>query len=180
MLPAWATVLIALGASAIGALAGVTGSYFTLRGARLSIEHSERQAWGTRLVDAAQEFSHAVVTAVTRQLLATPAADPYLVPAAVVETIEANLIDVINKAIRVGLLFGDESPAGQAANETKDEMGEAYQGLRDLGDVEPDKRAAEVMRIEEILEAADEAHHRFMLAAHDAIKVSLTVPGVQT
>ena len=56
MLPAWATVVIALGGAAIGAAAGVIGSYFTLRGARLQIEHEEREAWRSRLVAAAERF----------------------------------------------------------------------------------------------------------------------------
>jgi hypothetical protein len=43
MLPAWATVVIALGGSAIGALAGLIGSYFTFRGSRLNVEHAERE-----------------------------------------------------------------------------------------------------------------------------------------
>jgi hypothetical protein len=56
MLPAWGTVVIALGGAAIGAAAGVIGSYFTLRGARLQIEHEEREAWRSRLVAAAERF----------------------------------------------------------------------------------------------------------------------------
>ena len=32
------------------------GSYFTLRGARLQIEHEERDAWRSRLVAAAERF----------------------------------------------------------------------------------------------------------------------------
>lgn len=56
MLPAWATVVVALGGAAIGAIAGVTGSYFTLRGARINIEHSEREACEPRLIQASEEF----------------------------------------------------------------------------------------------------------------------------
>jgi hypothetical protein len=50
VLPAWATVVVALGASLIGALAGTVGAWFTLRGAQLNIAHEEREASRTRLI----------------------------------------------------------------------------------------------------------------------------------
>jgi hypothetical protein len=54
MLPAWATVVIALGGAAMGALAGVIGSYFVLRSATLNLAQQEREAWRTRLIEAIQ------------------------------------------------------------------------------------------------------------------------------
>src|SRR5437868_4181949 len=57
MLPAWAAVAIALGASAVGALAGIFGAYISLRIARLNLDHEATEAWRTRQLEAAEDFS---------------------------------------------------------------------------------------------------------------------------
>lgn len=55
-MPAWATVVITLGAAAIGALAGVVGAILAARTSQLTIEHQERESWRTRRLEAVQEF----------------------------------------------------------------------------------------------------------------------------
>jgi hypothetical protein len=57
MLPAWAAVAIALGASAVGALAGIFGAYISLRITQLNLDHETAEAWRTRQLEAAEDFS---------------------------------------------------------------------------------------------------------------------------
>ena len=61
MLPAWATVAIAIGGAALGAVSGLIGSHLTLRVARLNSMHEDRVAWRNRMLEAAEEFSAAVM-----------------------------------------------------------------------------------------------------------------------
>jgi hypothetical protein len=65
MLPAWATVAITLGGAALGALAGTVGAYLSFRGGQLNNQHAEREAWRTRLVEAADAFSQSSTTVVS-------------------------------------------------------------------------------------------------------------------
>lgn len=59
MLPAWATVALAIGGALIGAAAGVTASYFGYRGAKLNLAHEEREAWRRALIEATQAAADA-------------------------------------------------------------------------------------------------------------------------
>jgi hypothetical protein len=130
VLPAWATVVVALGGAAIGAIAGVTGSYFTLRGARINIEHSEREAWRTRLIQASEEFSQAAAEANTRlgHVLNHPG-DPLDEAAQRGDEFQEDRQALVHTWIRVALLFGNDSPADSAARLTTFSYMRAYAAL---------------------------------------------------
>ena len=59
MLPAWATVVISLGAAAIGATAGLIGSWFAGRRADRRLTHQDSKQWRNLQLKACQELSDA-------------------------------------------------------------------------------------------------------------------------
>lgn len=115
MLPAWATVTLAIGGAVIGALAGITGSYFGLRGTRLTLMYQESEAWRTVLVDAVQRCSDPWMDL---GFLLTPAAGG---AAALTKSdqhkVTSFIVAIAQALARATLLFGDDSPAGKAADE---------------------------------------------------------------
>jgi hypothetical protein len=115
MLPAWATVTLAITGTAIGALAGITGSYFGLRGTRLSLMYQEAEAWRKSLVEAVhgctdpwQELGHLLAPAAAGLATLTPSDH---------DKIASLNIGIAQALTRATLLFGEESPAGKAADE---------------------------------------------------------------
>lgn len=139
MLPAWATVLIALGGAAIGAAAGVIGSYFTLRGARLQIEHEEREAWRSRLVAAAERFlesyeraSHVYGELSMEVVDAHEKGRSLGDEAASIAQTERLTRDLLSALTELTLVFGPDSDAYQAGSKLAVNTGEALAEVRSL------------------------------------------------
>jgi hypothetical protein len=168
VLPAWATVAIALGGSGIAAIGGFLGSYFTLRSAKLNIQHSQAEAWRTRLVDAAQTSSEAMTATISALYLIVQ--NPERLSEAGIETIERNLVDAGQSAIRVGLLFGDDTPAAEALNAAGANLAKALNNLRESLSMHTDARSIALREIEKIVNTADATHDAFLRAAHAAIR----------
>jgi hypothetical protein len=57
MLPAWATITLALGSAAITGLVAITGSRSTVKVARLQMTQARRDAWETLRVAACEKLS---------------------------------------------------------------------------------------------------------------------------
>src|SRR5215207_9988412 len=114
MVPAWATVVIALGASAIGALAGIFGAYISLRIARLSLDHQASEAWRTRRLEAAEDFSASWTAEISGVGMARGAISGRDDPKKALDALVEKHADGGAKLMRVGLLFGADSPARQA------------------------------------------------------------------
>jgi hypothetical protein len=57
MLPAWATLVLALGGAVIGALAGITGSVLGYRGTIATVRHEELEAWRKVRIEASKALS---------------------------------------------------------------------------------------------------------------------------
>ncbi len=110
MLPAWATVLVALGASAVG---GVGGSIIT---AYLQIRHEREDQLRGRMVDAADDFATGVRQARTALLHAQNAIHEGQAQQRMQSLAEgARLIDEASARLaRVHLLFGNGSTAGES------------------------------------------------------------------
>lgn len=168
MLPAWATVAVALGGSALGAAAGVFGSYFTLRTTRLSIRHSEAEAWRTRLIEAAQGFSEAITA--TTSVFYLLLGDPTTISEERVEKVEHHLLDAALQAMRIGLLFGDDTAAAESAQETGNHLADALGKFRYALKLSPTVRVGALDAVRKTVDLADEAHDKFMRAAHAAIR----------
>jgi hypothetical protein len=133
VLPAWATVVIALGGSAIVAA-------FSLFGTLIATRHQRQAEWHQRLVDASDDFSTGVwqaVRAVREAVQAFNEGDlifgeygewlsehPTLVAAA-----ERGAAVADDRLARVLLLFGQDSPAGTAAERAVEALRAAAEGL---------------------------------------------------
>jgi hypothetical protein len=134
MLPAWATVAIALGGGAIGALAGVFGSYLALRVAKLNFKHQAREAWIVRMVEAAQEF----VAAYTAAYWCVAKALDHERDGAGAESHVRDARDALERVsphvVTIGLLYGIDSPATTAAGEVGRFMGDALRAVTDSSD----------------------------------------------
>src|SRR5215218_2145251 len=113
MLPAWATVVLAIGGALIGAVAGLTGSYFGYRSAKLALAHQERESWRSTRIEAVQSNSDAWSTYgwfVFQVSIGSRVFDQ----AARLES-EALVLALGKTVTRVKLLFGEDSPSGTAA-----------------------------------------------------------------
>jgi hypothetical protein len=126
VLPAWATVLIAIGGSLIGAAAGVVGAYFTLRGASLTIRHQEREAWRTRLIDAAQEFAKAYAAFAVLLFPATATPDASFEAPDDIFTLLQRLEEA---STGVALVFGPDSEAYKHLMEMEEQTSIVMMGL---------------------------------------------------
>jgi hypothetical protein len=179
MVPAWATVVIALGASAIGALAGIFGAYISLRIARLSLDHQASEAWRTRRLEAAEDFSASWTVEISGVGLARGAISGREDPARAFEALVEKHADGGAKLMRVGLLFGAESPAREAGREALSQLNQATAVLEDFSRAfaAADEAAAErkeaIRKCNEHMALSQAAHKKFIAVAHTEL---LTAP----
>jgi hypothetical protein len=170
VLPAWATIVIALGGSAIGATAGVVGAYFALRGAMLNIRYEEHEAWRNRLIEAAKTFS-GTWTEVGFLLIPVILQEaPQDLDELAQEKLEATSTRFFEAATVVALLFGDDSPAGRAAFEASESFADAVGEARNLARKDADARAKAGKWAGERIDASYNAHTTFLHAAHLTIR----------
>jgi hypothetical protein len=167
VLPAWATVAVVLGGSALGALAGVVGSYFGLRGARLNIKHEEQQAWKSRLIEAAEQFLAArdnatkKITEAWREIAqATDEGSSGIDLQMLRKPADDAVLALVPTVIRVRLLFGVDSDAARMADEIYTYM----VSLTWFDSPDPDGVAN--------MHRAVEVGHNFLRAVHAAVAPS--------
>jgi hypothetical protein len=167
MLPAWATVVLAIGGAVIGALAGIIGAYFGYRSARANLTHQEREAWRKSLIEAAQACTDAWHGAAATLLHA--GVDPASFDQEDKEAFAPLWEACARTLTRAVLLFGLESPTGKAAKVAETEIGNLG-GQVAKGSIpwdDPTKGA-----ILGKLRTADHAIDAFIDAAHAAISPS--------
>lgn len=163
MLPAWATVVLAIGGALIGALAGIAGSYLAYRSAKPNLRHQEREAWRAQLIgaiqataDAWEEYGHFLAHLV----LLAPEEDRAPDQAALEKS--GNLTTLLGQPLtRVMLLYGRHSPTGVAADKFS-------KTLADLEAMLPDRWNPTQVGL--VLTEADETFDEVMERAHTAIK----------
>ena len=132
-----------------------------LRSSLLNIRHQEREAWRTRLIEAAQGVASSWTSAIvavesfSRRDTELDGKDRETFDAAILRFAEAT-----NLAI---LIFGQETVAGKAADESRSTLSEAVRIGRSAPETGQDPGALEQ------LEASDKAHNEFMGAAHERI-----------
>jgi hypothetical protein len=111
VLPAWATVVIALGASLIGALAGVMGAFLVYRAAKLNIAAEDAKAWSDHRLKAALGF----LEAWSKALEVLP--DEQTNKADLADWVDNERLTLLRRMDAVSLLFGADSPADKASIE---------------------------------------------------------------
>jgi hypothetical protein len=167
VLPAWATVTISLGGVLIGALVGLTASWLTYRGQRITQEREESMAWRDSQLEACSSMSKAWLK--FRWLLYVPAT-----AGRDLDQTEYDLIGPLGTrcaqcVARVVLLLGreDSSSAGEAAAVVDGRIARlketAVQGGREWT---PERRADLLTQID----CAEEAHECFVQTAHLAVR----------
>ena len=134
MVPAWAAVVIALGASAIGALAGIFGAYISLRIARLSLDHQASEAWRTRRLEAAEDFSASWTVEISGVGVARGIISERGDPAKAFEALVEKHADGGAKLMRVGLLSASVGVIGLEGRREKRHLW--VQLLRNAGGVD--------------------------------------------
>ncbi len=165
MLPAWATVVLALGGAAIGALAGITASVVGYRGTELNVVHQESEAWRKVLIEACQALSDAWLE--LRWLLYPPSTGAGAFDAEARARLDPLGTRCAQTVARVLLVFGRESTAGKAASEVDLKVAE----LKDAAILAPvpwDEEAT--TKVASAIRAAEHAHEEFLLKAQVAIE----------
>jgi len=177
MIPAWAAVTIALGASAIGALAGFFGAYMSLRIAQLNLEHQASEAWRSRQLAAAEDFSALWVETLSGVGAVRGAITSRVDPAAPLSQLAEKHAETGAKLMRLGLLFGADSPARAFARDALSATNHASAALEDLSrrrpeDVADAEREDAVTACNEHLSRAQGAHREFVRVAHNELRTA--------
>jgi hypothetical protein len=130
VLPAWATVVIALGGTFVGAASGVLGSWMALRVARLNIGHEAQEAWKSRVVDAAQSFLTADTLLFQQLDLAIRALKAEAPDVANwSKKAEQGFLECTPRALILGLLIPPDSSAYTALQNTVESLGSCVRTL---------------------------------------------------
>jgi hypothetical protein len=181
MVPAWAAVVIALGASAIGALAAIFGAFMTYRTSRVTLQHEAAEAWRTRQLAAAEDFSviwTEVLSCVGAVRGALKDRADLAPPLAVVNQKHA---EAGARLMRVGLLFGADSQARDAARSALSATNHASYALEKLRDrppheIDEEERQSAFDGCNEHIKAAQAAHREFVRVAHTQLRIERPVP----
>jgi hypothetical protein len=165
MLPAWATIVLALGGAAIGAIAGIAASVIGLRGTKLNLAHQASEAWRTRLVEACQGLSDAWLE--LRWLLYAPSKGASAFDADARERMNTLGTNCAQTVARVILLFGRETASGKAASEVDVKVAQ----LKDVAiQAAIPWNAEAAARIEAAIHEAEQAHEAFLARAYVALR----------
>jgi hypothetical protein len=151
-MPTWATVLITVVTALIsGALGAVGATWWQTR-------HEGREAWRSRLIDAAQTFAANAVTAyrASQEALKPPHSQASL------GRLRDAFDEVRTAAYRIDLLFGLES-------DTRSEAWAFVDAIDDVG-ICLRRNPPDVAEAKKLDLTAYLARHAFSKAAHDAIR----------
>jgi hypothetical protein len=170
MLPAWAAVAIALGASAVGALAGIFGAYISLRVTQLNLHHEAAEAWRTRQLEAAEDFSVEWTATLSFVGLVRAATATGEDPSRPLDLLQQKHADAGSKLMRVGLLFGADSTARGFARDALSALNHASAALEDLRD----DRDEAIRQCNDHLARAQSAHRDFVRVAHTELRTLRT------
>jgi hypothetical protein len=159
----WATLLAALAGSAIGATAAIIGGYFTLRGTTLNVRYQEREAWRTRLIAAATAFHDDYTKTMTAG--AFWVFQPDLRSDERRRALEDAGMAAVKSGTLVELLFGSDSAAGRAADDLTNRLSQAA-GLMPKESADVQTQQAAESAVAEKMEEVEKAHKAFLIAVH--------------
>jgi hypothetical protein len=189
MLPAWATVLIALGGAAIGAVGGFLtaertskrayqsakrsselayegakhSSELAFRSSKSSLIHETEEAWRTLLIETCRALSDAWLE--FRWLLYPPSREPVLGPLDE-EALGPRGTTCAQTVAKARLVFGLESEAGKAAAEVDDKIAQ----LKEVALAPRPWDEAAKIKIRSCITDAENAHADFLLKANVVIR----------
>jgi hypothetical protein len=166
-------VVITLGAAAIAAAAGAYGSYLAFRGARLTAREQAREAWRSRMREAAEDFcvvSNSIGWATRTALFDDP--EDRRVDR---ENLDAQWKELRRAQIRVDLAFGVTSPSSDTAAELVSLLQAGVVALsawslarvKSVGEDEDPEKWVQEAQVQFMKEEA--TYDAFLQAAHDAI-----------
>jgi hypothetical protein len=165
MLPAWATVVVALGSAVVGALTGLAASFVSSKSDERKLIHEESEAWRTLLIESCHGLSDAWLA--FRWLLYEPSKGVSAFDDEASKRLGPLGTSCAQAVAKVVLVFGRGSPAGKAAAEVDGRISrlkdEAICARRPW-----DEAAASTIR--SAIKDAEEAHEAFLDQAHDAIR----------
>ena len=168
MLPAWATVAIALGGAAIGAAGGVLGaeriSNRAYRGAERGLTHETTEAWRALLIETCRALSDAWLE--FRWLLYPPSKKFGEFDAKAKDRLGPLGTTCAQTVAKARLVFGLKSKAGAAAAAVDEQI----RLLKDAALVTTPWDDAARETIARCIGDAENAHAVFLLEAHIAIR----------
>ena len=168
MLPAWATVALTLGGAAIGALAGLAVSYVQHRTKRGELTHAETEAWRATLVETTGAFIdawHEFRWFLRARTMESP--DALVFDLGAKQQLDPLGTRCAQTADKVMLVFGRNSPAGDAAKDVDERIWQVKKAVHDTRT--PWNESTKVM-IAGLLDTANDAHVEFVRKAHAACK----------
>ena len=167
MLPAWATVAIALGGAAIGAAGGILGaeriSKRSYRSAERGLTHETTEAWRALRIETCRALSDAWLE--FRWLLYPPSRKFGDFDAEAKDRLGPLGTTCAQTVAKARLVFGLDSEAGAAAATVDQRIAE----LKDAALVTPWDEAAREW-VDSCIGKAEDAHAAFLLEAHLAIR----------
>jgi hypothetical protein len=167
MVPAWATVVLAVGVAAIGALAGLTGAFLQSRSAKDQLVYEETEPWRKTLVETTEAFIdawHEFRAFLRARSIESAEALPFDTEAREqVDPLGTKCAQTIDKVM---LVFGRNTECGKAAAKLDENIWSLKQVVLKTstdGWDEGTKR-----KISELLDGVNKAHIEFVGRAHTA------------
>ncbi len=166
MLPAWATVVLALGGAAIGALAGLTGAALQRRTAKDQLTHEETEAWRKVLVETTGAFIdawHEFRWFLRARSMESPEAPKFDTNARQqLDPLSTRCAQTIDKVM---LVFGKTTECGKAAEEVDEKIWELK---KEVHRTRIPWNTGTKRKIANLLDATNKAHVEFVRRAHVA------------
>ena len=173
MLPTWATVLIALGGSGVGALAGITGTYLGFRGTALTVRSQIGEAWRERLIDVSRTFIERYTDIVIMLQDQIYEEDTPSLSAEDRRALDEAWNEMLKAHIDIALLFGPRNAASAAADKAVDGITQAVKAVLDRAEEGSD--VWQISRSELVggRDARTAEYDAFVAACHAAIEPRL-------
>jgi hypothetical protein len=168
MVPAWASVVIALGVAAIGAASGVFAAYLGFFGTKFQA----REAWRTRRIDAASAFAEDLVTLYIR--LGEALQDVSTVSEKTIHELWKVSSEAQKKSVLVTILFGDDARvAMEVGQKALDGFADCLNALSSAVCSEGPAREEAVSQAAEHLDSANENNFAFQNEIHKLVSPKL-------